>query len=141
MKTLGIILLAIIIIGGGIYLFSKTSNAPTTQNETPTPTPIPEPTPAAGNGSEVEVDMISGAFSPAELTIKTGTTVKFVNKDAAPHWPASGPHPIHTTCPGFDALSGVKPGESYSFTFTAVKECPMHDHLNPSVHGKITVTN
>jgi hypothetical protein len=68
-----------------------------------------------------------------------GTSVLFINKDASPRWPASGIHPTHQSCPGFDSLRGLQPGQSYSFTFTEKKTCPMHDHLNPQVRGSIII--
>ncbi len=84
-----------------------------------------------------------GKLDTSNITIKLGDTVKFVNKDSNLHWPASDPHPIHTICPGFDALRGLAKGESYSFTFNVAKICPFHDHLNPrtpELHGQVVVT-
>lgn len=78
------------------------------------------------------ITLTAAGVSTKSLTIKSGDTVTFVNQDTAPHWPASGPHPVHTTCPGFDALKGLKTGESYSHTFIDKKTCPFHDHLNLS---------
>lgn len=85
------------------------------------------------------VEITAGGFAPANLKIKAGATVTFINRDSAPHWPASGVHPTHEICRGFDALKGLETGETYSFTFTEVKTCPMHDHLNPSIKGSIIV--
>ncbi len=84
--------------------------------------------------------MVSNTFSPDTITIKVGDTVVFKNDDVKTFWPASAVHPTHQVCPGFDALGMVRPGESYSHTFTTAKECPFHDHLNPGVKGKIIVT-
>lgn len=64
----------------------------------------------------------------------------FKNDDTRDRWPASAVHPTHQVCPGFDAIGGVKPGESYYYAFTVAKECPFHDHLIPSLRGKITIT-
>lgn len=88
---------------------------------------------------ERKVEITAAGFSPSTLRIKANTTVTFINRDSAPHWPASGVHPTHQICPGFDALKGLATGETYSFTFTEVKTCPMHDHLNPSITGSIVV--
>jgi len=85
------------------------------------------------------VEITAAGFAPATLKIKIGTTVRFVNRDENPHWPASDVHPTHQICPGFDALKGLVKGESYSFTFKEAKKCPMHDHLNPSLKGEIIV--
>lgn len=85
------------------------------------------------------VEITEGGFFPAELTISAGTTVLFINKDKAPRWPASGVHPTHEICKGFDAGKPLASGETYSYTFKEVKVCPMHDHLNPGTKGQITV--
>lgn len=86
-----------------------------------------------------KIEMTQSGFSPKELTIKKGDTVEFVNKDSARHWPASGVHPTHKLCPGFDAMKGVDAGKTYSFTFNEAKTCPFHDHLSPNLFGKIIV--
>lgn len=87
----------------------------------------------------VTVQISDSGFLPAALAIQAGDTVNFVNIGKAPHWPASGVHPTHQLCPGFDPLSPLEPSQSWSFMFSAAKECPIHDHLNPSLRGKITV--
>lgn len=98
------------------------------------------PPSASGESSgEVVVEMTANGFNPPASSIKAGTTVKFINKDTVPRWPASGMHPTHQVCPGFDSKKSIAPGESYSFTFTEAKNCPMHDHLNPATRGAITV--
>ncbi len=78
-------------------------------------------------------------FAPSNITISPGTKVIFINMDDGLHWPASGIHPTHQICPGFDALKGLAKNETYTFTFTEAKVCPFHDHLNPALQGKIIV--
>lgn len=85
------------------------------------------------------ISIIANGFNPKEIKITKGTKVIFTNNDTAQHWPASGPHPTHTLYPDFDALKGLAQGETYTFTFDKVGEWPYHDHLNPSVTGKIKV--
>lgn len=86
------------------------------------------------------IEITANGFSPANLEIMKGDMVEFINKDeGAVHWPASGMHPTHLLCKGFDSLRGLSFNETYSFTFTETKECPMHDHLKPSLWGKIIV--
>ena len=46
---------------------------------------------------------------------------------------------IAPACSGAVRSSFTASG-SNSDTFTAAKECPMHDHLIPSLRGKVTVT-
>lgn len=113
--------------------FPEASNPPSNPNISPSDVPALAP-------KNQEVTMTADGFSPVSLTVPSGTTVLFVNKDTVGHWPASGVHPTHQVCPGLDALRIVQPGESYSFKFTDAKTCPIHDHLNPSLKGSITVT-
>ncbi|MBI2024026.1 cupredoxin domain-containing protein [Candidatus Giovannonibacteria bacterium] len=136
MKTFIIILILVVLAGLGWYFYSQNMNysGGFQNNSTPTPTP----TPSAVN-NEIVVKITSDGFSPSTLNIKAGDTVKFINDDAVKHWPASGPHPAHTLCPGFDSKPGINPGESYSFKFAERKTCPMHDHLKPTLTGKIVV--
>lgn len=108
-----------------------------TPKPSPTPTPTPSPTPSTSQ--EKLIEMTAQGFVPSSITISRGTTVRFTNKDTASHWPASGVHPIHQICPGFDALHSIQPGESYTFIFTTAKTCPFHDHLNPGTTGTIVV--
>lgn len=125
----------IIVLGLGIILLAaacnkSTSPAATTSN-------MPDQTVLSGTA---EIDITSAGFSPADITVKSGTVVTFKNLDTAPHWPASNPHPTHTDLPGFDALKALANGESYSFTFTQVGKWGFHDHLNPATnHGSVTV--
>jgi len=137
-KILGLIVVVLILAGLGWYFYSAQYQAASTIIPPPRPLPTPAPAPSSG-ASETVIEMSASGFSPAEVTIKAGDTVKFVNKDTKNHRPASGVHPAHQLCPGFDSLEAVEPGESYSFTFNEKKECPMHDHLNPTLRGKIIV--
>lgn len=113
-----------------------TPTTPPSPSPSPSLSPLPTESPTAQTH---EIIILSSGFEPSQLTINKGDTVRFINKDDSPHWPASGIHPVHQLCPGFDALKGLSTNETYEFTFTEAKGCPMHDHLNPSVSGKITV--
>ncbi len=99
------------------------------------------------------IEITSSGFSPDTLTINIGETVTFVNKDIKLSWPASAIHPTHTVYPGsdikkcgtseetniFDACKGLAQGESWSFTFNSKGTWNYHNHLNPSLRGKIIV--
>jgi len=99
---------------------------------------------ATGGPSKVQpntytISMNSSGFSPANLTIKAGDTVRFVNNDTTNHWPASDVHPVHAIYPEFDARADIIPGGEWSFTFEKVGEWGMHDHRSPVTTGKIIV--
>jgi plastocyanin len=133
-----------------------------TQNIQSTPAPTPTPTPSMQVPKEggtlegdlhfsgendaidkspevVEVDITSSGFSPSSITVHAGDYVQFVNKDSAPHWPASNPHPTHTDLPGFDAKKALATGGTYRFQFVKVGTWGYHDHMNPATHGQVVV--
>lgn len=134
-KTIGVaivILAAFFVVAGAIFVF----RSPTAYNLNKNVDAVPE---AHRESKEYQIRMRGGAFFPAELNIRAGDTVIFENEDETAHWPASGIHPTHLLCPGFDALKGIKKGEAYSYTFTQPGTCPMHDHLTPRMGGKVTI--
>lgn len=100
--------------------------------------PVPEMEVKLPTSATVAIDE-NGNFSPSEVKIQKGGKVTWANKSSRSVWPASAVHPTHLLYPGFDALRGLNTGESYSFTFEKVGEWTYHDHLNPSVRGKVKV--
>jgi len=78
----------------------------------PTPAPVPTPsplpsavTPSTGSGAmmeEVVVTFNGEVFSPATVTIKKGTVVKFKNTGTGHMEVASAIHPTHQVYPEFD---------------------------------------
>ena len=98
-------------------------------------------------GVEHTIEITSSGFSPRQVTIGLGDTVVFVNKNTAPHWPASDIHPTHSVYPEkggcigskFDACEGLKQNEKYEFTFFQGGSWCFHDHLNPGLTGCVDV--
>jgi plastocyanin len=86
-----------------------------------------------------EVTYNGTAYTPSQLTIKNGDVVVFKNASATSFWPASAPHPTHTNYPEFDPKKAIGPGQTWQFKFTKTGTWAFHDHLNPTVTGKITV--
>ena len=123
------------------------------REEAEIPTPDPPISTAAPQSEEHRIEITSNGFSPKTITIKTGETVTFVNKDTQSHWPASNLHPVHSTYPGsgirkcgtveeptiFDACHGLNQNQPFTFTFTHQGRWPYHDHLNPSSSGTVVV--
>lgn len=91
------------------------------------------------NKMAATIRITARGFDPRRIEITKGETVEFVNEDIKPHWPASDVHPTHTICPGFDALHGLKQGETYRRGFSKSQTCPFHDHLNPSLSGVVII--
>jgi len=133
----------VVIIGG--YWLLRGSYQTQTPPPTPTPTPIEETNPPfGGETSQVPNEFnvtisTDGKFNPAELAVKQGDKVTWTNNDTKEHRVASVPHPIHTALPGFDSITNLGAGETYSFTFAKKGTWGYHDHLNPDTTGTVIV--
>src|SRR5881397_3573545 len=96
----------------------------------------------ASSGTGADVTIVEGAsshypggpfFSPANLTVKVGKTVTWVNKDTVTHTVTSDGSSL------FD--SGFMPtGATFQFTFTAAGTYPYYCTVHPSMKGAIVVT-
>jgi plastocyanin len=121
----------------------REEQGPTTPKESPTPKEEPVPV----LEKTVTVTYGDSGFNPAAVSIAAGDTVKFVNNSSRTVWPASDFHPEHNIYPvkggcfgsAFDSCRGVAPGSSWSFTFTAKGAWAYHDHLRPSMTGRVVV--
>ncbi|MEX0843948.1 MAG: plastocyanin/azurin family copper-binding protein [Balneolaceae bacterium] len=88
--------------------------------------------------SEVRVEMLSVSFSPKNIEIEVGTTVRWVNVSSVGHTVTSGTDGEHDG--KFDS-GNVPPDQSFSFEFN---EAGIYDyycipHLNNGMVGKVTV--
>ena len=72
------------------------------------------------------------SFKPANITIKRGTKVRWINKDTAPHT-ATANNPRR-----FDS-GRLGKGQSYTHTFKSVGKKPYHCEIHPDMKGRITV--
>jgi len=165
MKTVIAIVIVILVVGGGYFLFASKSQAPVvnpaldnTTTSAPLETTNPNPPAQATPGGElapstpqvVTITYDGTNFTPASVTIKKGDAVKFVNSTTGAMWIASDPHPTHqgysgTTasqhCPdtagtAFDECSA---GASYTFTFQKIGSWGYHNHANHNARGTIIV--
>ncbi len=146
MKKITLSLVIVIVLVVILFVLKgQVSNAPQQASPTPTTTPLPSATPKTSSvlPHTYLIKITDQGISPQNLNIKLGDTVTFTNLDLVPHWPASGSHPTHQICQGFDALKGLSQNESYSYKFMEAKTCPFHDHLNTNskYFGKITVSD
>jgi plastocyanin len=120
----------LVLLGGFAWKLSR-SNAPIQEN--PTATTLPEGEVAA------EIMMKEDGYEPADVTIKAGQAIRFINKSSGNRWPASNIHPTHEIYPEFDPKKAIQPGESWAFTFRNKGTWRMHDHLLSYMKGVITV--
>ncbi len=75
------------------------------------------------------------SFSPANITVKAGTTVTWTNKDNVNHT-------VTADDPSADAPASqdIAKGQTYSFTFKTVGTYKYHCQLHPSMTGTVKVT-
>jgi plastocyanin len=72
------------------------------------------------------------SFKPANITIKRGTKVRWINKDISPH--------TATANNGRSFDSGrLGKGQRYTHTFKSVGKKPYHCEIHPHMKGRITV--
>ncbi|MFA5052164.1 MAG: hypothetical protein WC544_03845 [Patescibacteria group bacterium] len=130
-----IVVILVVIIAGllGWYFLKET---PTNENLNKTVNSINSVTITRPPAKTVWI--MEGSFNPSVVTIATGETVTWVNKDDAQRQVQADPHPSGTSLPALmsDPLSI---DGTYSFTFTDAGEYTYHDHLNPIKSGKIIV--
>lgn len=86
-----------------------------------------------------EVVLTKQGFVPNRLVIQQGDTVVFKNNLSDAFWPASHPHPTHTTYARFDPKRPIEEGASWEFTFTHPGVWKYHDHLASRYEGEIIV--
>jgi len=86
-----------------------------------------------------EVILTAEGFSPREITVQKGETIRFITSAGKYFWPASHSHPVHDLYPEFDSKKPVSPEDSWSFSFEKIGIWKYHDHLLPQHTGSITV--
>ena len=101
-------------------------------------------------GEIIVVTYTDEGFSPKEISVAKGQTVRFINKSSGNMWVGSAQHPDHIVysgtslkdhCPDVDGNSfdQCESGDEYSFTFMKVGEWRYHNHVKPNEFGKVTV--
>ena len=81
--------------------------------------------------AEVKIDNFS--FSPAELTVAAGTTVKWTNRDDIPHTVVSSEDTKVFKSKVLDT------DEKFSFTFSKPGTYPYFCSIHPKMTGKVAV--
>ncbi len=149
------IVMTFVLVSCGAAATPVSTPTPLAPSQTPTPTPLPEvtvtPTPTPPLGSTevlppaptntpippavttVDVTIINFAFDPAAITIKAGTTVRWINQDSASH--------TVTSDTGLWDSGNVAQGASFSRVFDTVGTFAYHCGIHPSMKGTITVTS
>ena len=105
---------------------------------TPTENPSPAASASANITTAATFTLSSTAVTPASVTIKIGESVIWVNSSGSDVQIASLPHPAHTDYPPLN-IGMVASSSQKSLTFPTAGTYKWHNHLNPAVHGTITV--
>jgi plastocyanin len=116
--------------------------SPTTKPATPAKPKVPAVTLITYDGEY---------FSPREVTVLEGGTVRFMNLSKEDMWVASNLHPVHSgypvrdnkSCSGyaFDMCKPVGINGTWDFTFTRQGTYGFHNHIRPISTGKIEVND
>ena len=132
-KTMAIVIAVVVVVGGlGAWLLTRKSSS--TKNTEQTATTQQSSTLTSDQTASTNtVDIKDFAFSPSTLTVKAGTTVTWTNKDSMPH-----------TVTEDDGLEGPASGnlttnQTYSFTFSKAGTYHYHCALHSSMTATVVV--
>ena len=122
-RTLTASLAILLLVGAGCSKSAKSTTATTA----PASASASASTGAAGSA----IDIKDFAFSPKELKVKVGTTVRWSNDDSNTHTVTSSTGPAK-----FDSKD-LKSGATFSFTFTKAGTysymCDIHNYMTGTV--------
>lgn len=149
-KIFLVIFLILVVLTGGYFLLTgkfkvspptalgpvgNTSSQTGASTSTTTPPPLDSESQIPG---QVTVQLTASGFVPANVTVRAGTTVVWVNASGAQGAVYSNPHPIHTDYPPLN-LGVFQNGGTFSLLFDKAGTYGYHNHLNPGQTGTIVV--
>lgn len=138
-KLLPIIIVVVAIVAGLVYFLGhKNNNVPysASKNNSSKTENMPNQNLSTSNESTQATDKITikdMAFTPANITIKKGTTVSWTNEDSIGH-----------TVSETDGKQGpssttLEKGQTYTFTYTTVGTFRYACSIHPNMTGVVTV--
>jgi plastocyanin len=86
---------------------------------------------AAATSSAAEIKIDNFAFTPATITVKSGTQVTWINRDDIPHTVDSSQ--------GKFKSAALDTDEKFRFRFTEAGEYPYYCRMHPKMTGSIVV--
>lgn len=123
LTVLVIVLVAAIVIG---FLASRSNKTKTT----------PTPKTLVSNIQTVTTVKYDGkAFTPADISVKAGTTIRFVNNSSSGLWVES----TNSMLPTLNSTKVLDKNGSYNFTFTQKGSVKYDNKQSSSQTGKVTV--
>jgi len=133
-RTIAIGVVALAIIGAGVYFWTKMGS-----NSSPTVNTPNASSPASDTQSVAATIVFSDSgFSPSKTTVKSGDKVAIKNDSSTDVQFDSDPHPIHTDDEDLN-VNEIAPGEVKTFTVSKKGTFGFHNHLNPGQKGTIVV--
>lgn len=131
-KALPIIIVAVIVVvGAGAYLALHKNNS--TNNSTMNSMTNHNSSSEQAQSTN-KVSISNFAFSPANITVKKGTTVTWTNEDSIAH---TVTETDNQTGPNSNDLAK---GKSYTFTYNTAGTFKYHCTVHPEMVGTVTVT-
>lgn len=134
--TVSLVTIIILVAAGVAYVALHSSPV-----AAPTRTQTSEQTNGSSTVHSATVNAVSIenlSFSPAEITVKKGTTVTWTNNDNVGHT-VTQDNGSTTSGPGLDSKV-LNKGENYSATFDTVGTFKYHCSVHPHMTGTVTVT-
>lgn len=156
-KTLWIIIIALLVVGFGVYAFTANQAAAPEEEGVVQPN---GPTSGSMPASDIDtatalITLTDEGFSPNTVTVSVGDTVRFLNQSSRGMWIGADEHPTHTEYDGtstrehcadgqaingtFDQCSQVPVGEMWEYTFTKAGTFGYHNHVGASSKGTVVV--
>lgn len=131
-----LIILALVSLTGAMMIFGKSYETPgiAVIGDSLTPTPTEQ-----HQARVYTVSYKSGVFSPTNLRIHSGDTVRFKNESVFPIRVVTDPHPEHNNLVGFDSIGDIPQGSYFSFTFAAKGVFGYHNENKIDEAGTIIV--
>lgn len=131
-KKLLIVLILLAVIGGALWVWDnrQIKSAPAKSPDS-SYTPDAKNPPVATN----QVVIHDYEFTPADITVKKGTTVTWTNKDLVAYTVVEDDGQT-----GGPASSPIPKDQTYSFKFAKSGLFHYHNSLDPNMTGTVTVT-
>lgn len=137
-----VIVLLIIVFGAGIFILNNKSkiNITTVQESTPTLTAEQKQRSLVLPKKEVIINVTNTGFSPANVTVKKGSKVVWINRTKNTVTVNSDEHPTHLLYPPLN-LGEFGKGSSVQLSFDKPGTYKYHNHLVPEQKGIIIVSS
>jgi plastocyanin len=139
--VIAVVVIILAVAGGAFALTRKNSpktSTPATIAQTLSETTTKTPLASTETQTAGTITYTDNGFSPATLTVKSGTVVTIKNSSSSLLQFDSDPHPVHTDDPELN-IGVIAPGQSKTITVTQTGTHGYHNHSNPDDTGTLIV--